>query len=80
MNLEGLLQDSIQLIGLLLSVKMVALVISEQVISCLLLRLLAGIKYQGVFAELFEVAALVHNAVLEVVMAQLRLGLERKLS
>ena len=80
MNLEGLLQDSIELIRLLLCVKLVALVISEQVIRGLLLRLLARIKNQGVFAELFEVTALVHYAVLEIVMAQLRFGLERKFS
>lgn len=45
MNLEGLLQDSIELIRLLLSFKLVAFVISEHVIRCLLLRLLAGIKH-----------------------------------
>lgn len=80
MNLEGLFQDFIELIRLLQSVELVAFVISEQVICTLLLQLLAAIKSQGVFAELFKIATLVNNAVLEVVMAQLRLGPERNFS
>ena len=79
-NLESLLQDSVELIRILLIEKMVAFVISEKIISSLLLRLLAGFKYQRFLAELFEVATLVYYAVLEVFVAQLRLGLHRKLS
>ena len=80
MNFESLLQDPIELIRILLSEKMVAIVISEQVISCLLVRLLGGFKYQGFLAQLSEVTAFVHYATLEVFVAQLCLGLHRKLS
>ena len=81
MNLEGLLQDPIQLIRHLLSLKFMVLIlilIFQHVIRCLLL--LVMISNQGIFAELFEVAALVHSTFLKVFMAQLRLGLEGKLS
>ena len=60
--------------------KIVAIVILEQVIRGLLERLLAGFKNQRFFAELSEVATLVHIALLEVFVAQLLLALEGKLS